>query len=96
MFDLRDEYTLYDRSTALGYPNCAPDLETAEAWWGDLDREVDPWSLTSTSRRSRNHDLFFVDRGGTRSLRSPSATPEAGATGMLGSDEAVRPTASPS
>jgi hypothetical protein len=43
LFDLRDEYTAYDREVQHGYPNCAPDLETAEEWWGDLVGGVDPF-----------------------------------------------------
>ncbi len=43
VFDLRDEYTQYGRDTKHGYPNCAPDMEIAEAWWGDLVGEVDPF-----------------------------------------------------
>ena len=44
LFGLRDEYYGFDgRPIAVGFPNCAPDLETAERWWGDLTGEVDPF-----------------------------------------------------
>jgi hypothetical protein len=43
LFDLRDEYEEADRGVTHGYPNCAPDRETAEEWWGDAVGEVDPW-----------------------------------------------------
>ncbi|HLC69187.1 MAG TPA: M64 family metallopeptidase [Candidatus Bilamarchaeaceae archaeon] len=33
---LMDEYTMADGSASPGEPNCAPDLETAQQWWGDL------------------------------------------------------------
>lgn len=45
LFGLRDEYYGFDeRGITAGYPNCAPDLETAEAWWGDLVGETDPFA----------------------------------------------------
>lgn len=33
---LRDEYIQPERADLTGPPNCAPDLENAEEWWGDL------------------------------------------------------------
>ncbi len=33
---LRDEYTQINGTSAPGYPNCAPSLEKAQEWWGDL------------------------------------------------------------
>jgi hypothetical protein len=43
LFDLRDEYVEYgsEQSVTHGYPNCAPDLDTAQEWWGPLDGAVD-------------------------------------------------------
>jgi len=44
LFGLRDEYFGFDdRGIATGFPNCAPDIETAERWWGDLAGAVDPF-----------------------------------------------------
>ncbi len=44
LFGLRDEYYGFDdRGIAVGFPNCAPDIETAELWWGDFIGEVDPF-----------------------------------------------------
>lgn len=43
IFDLRDEYSEEGRQVAYGYPNCAPDLATAQEWWSDLVGEVDPF-----------------------------------------------------
>ena len=43
LFDLRDEYVEFGRGVTFGYPNCAPDLETARQWWGDLEGSVDPF-----------------------------------------------------
>jgi hypothetical protein len=43
LFDLRDEYVDTTRSVTHGYPNCAPDAATAEAWWGDRVGDVDPF-----------------------------------------------------
>lgn len=34
--DLKDEYYSADGKSSSGYPNCAPDQQTAEQWWGDL------------------------------------------------------------
>ncbi len=44
LFDLRDEYTETSRTVTFGYPNCAPDQDTADAWWGDLVGQVDPFA----------------------------------------------------
>lgn len=33
---LKDEYYSRDGKSSPGYPNCAPNPETAEEWWGDL------------------------------------------------------------
>ncbi len=44
LFGLRDEYYGFDdRGIAEGFPNCAPDIETAELWWGAIVGEVDPF-----------------------------------------------------
>lgn len=44
LFGLRDEYYGFDdRPIAVGFPNCAPDIDTAEQWWGDLIGAVDPF-----------------------------------------------------
>lgn len=45
LFGLRDEYYGFDdRGTLVGFPNCAPDPETAEEWWGDLIGTADPFA----------------------------------------------------
>ena len=46
LFDLRDEYVEGDRGVTHGYPNCAPDLVTAQSWWGALEGEIDPFVYT--------------------------------------------------
>lgn len=90
VFDLRDEYTLYDRSTQLGYPNCAPDLETAEAWWGDLVGRVDPW-LDEYVDVLESHGRFFGDREDlVQSLTIGYSW--GGCYAGVGTSEAVRPT----
>lgn len=44
IFGLRDEYYGFDdRGISAGFPNCAPDIESAERWWGDVIGEVDPF-----------------------------------------------------
>lgn len=44
MFGLRDEYYGFDdRGITIGFPNCAPDEETALLWWGDQIGQVDPF-----------------------------------------------------
>ena len=43
LFDLRDEYVESSRGVTHGYPNCAPDQATAEAWWGDQIGTIDPF-----------------------------------------------------
>lgn len=43
LFDLRDEYTEFGRSTQFGYPNCAESAEQADEWWGPLEGQVDPF-----------------------------------------------------
>ncbi|MFT7597163.1 MAG: hypothetical protein ACI8TP_000081 [Acidimicrobiales bacterium] len=44
LFALRDEYSAPDERPALTrYPNCAPDLSTAQRWWGHLLGHVDPF-----------------------------------------------------
>lgn len=44
LFDLRDEYYSFDdRGVSTRYPNCAPDLATAQNWWGDQVGDVDPF-----------------------------------------------------
>jgi len=90
LFDLRDEYTLYDRSTELGYPNCAPDLETAESWWGGLVGEVDPW-LEEYIAILDSYGQFY---GIPEELEAPLTVGyvRGGCYGEVGSDEAVRPT----
>jgi hypothetical protein len=90
LFDLRDEYTNLDRAVQHGYPNCAPDLETAEAWWGHLVGRVDPFL----------YDYFEVmDRLGqwTPGLAELEAAYTVGHVlggcyGPVGGDHAVRPT----
>lgn len=45
LFGLRDEYYGFDdRPVAAGFPNCAPDEETALRWWGDQIGAVDPFA----------------------------------------------------
>ena len=44
LFDLRDEYNGFDdRGVSTRYPNCAPDLATAQNWWGHQVGQVDPF-----------------------------------------------------
>lgn len=65
LFDLRDEYIEPERGVTHGYPNCAPDLATAEEWWGDLVGEVDPFVyeyIAALERWSVWVDPFFTDR----------------------------------
>ncbi|MCJ7725765.1 MAG: hypothetical protein MUP76_05180, partial [Acidimicrobiia bacterium] len=74
----------------LGYPNCAPDLETAEAWWGDLVGEVDPW-LDEYVDVLDYYGRFFGDR---EDLAASLAVGYSwgGCYGEVGTTEAVRPT----
>lgn len=45
LFGLRDEYYGFDdRPITSGFPNCAPDEETALRWWGDRIGEIDPFA----------------------------------------------------
>jgi len=60
LFDLRDEYVEFGRTTQYGYPNCASDVSEAEAWWGDLVGEVDPFVYEYLDDRSR-FDLYTRD-----------------------------------
>lgn len=36
VFGLADEYVEEGKGSFPKYPNCAPDIQTAEEWWGDL------------------------------------------------------------
>ncbi len=38
-FELKDEYVYEPDGDHHGKPNCAPDVETAKEWWGDLESE---------------------------------------------------------
>jgi hypothetical protein len=38
-FGLKDEYVEKGKGDKSGEPNCAPDIETAREWWGDLEPE---------------------------------------------------------
>lgn len=38
-FGLKDEYVNEKKGDRHGQPNCAPDIETAKEWWGDLESE---------------------------------------------------------
>jgi len=65
LFDLRDEYVEEGRSVTHGYPNCAPDQATAEAWWGGLVGEIDPFVyqyVAALERYSVWIDPFLTDR----------------------------------
>lgn len=65
LFGLRDEYYGFDeRGITAGFPNCAPDLETAEAWWGDLVGDVDPFAASVVeirNERLEEPDVFDAD-----------------------------------
>jgi len=90
IFDLRDEYTNLDRAVQHGYPNCAPDRETAEVWWGHLVGRVDPFL----------YEYFEVmDRLGQWTPGLPELEASytvgyvpGGCYGPVGEDHAVRPT----
>jgi hypothetical protein len=44
IFNLLDEYGESGRTLPLtSFPNCAPDITTARAWWGDLEGQTDPY-----------------------------------------------------
>lgn len=64
LFGLRDEYYGFDeRGIAEGYPNCAPDLDTAQAWWGGAIGEVDPFAeqvLEVQELRLQDPDIINV------------------------------------
>ena len=65
LFDLRDEYVDPQRGVTHGYPNCAPDEDTARAWWGDLDGEIDPFVYEYVAALERYMvwvDPFLTDR----------------------------------
>jgi hypothetical protein len=36
IFDLADEYVEVELGDFPRYPNCAPNIQTAKQWWGDL------------------------------------------------------------
>jgi len=90
VFDLRDEYALFDRSTEWGYPNCAPDMETAEKWWGHLVGDLDPF-LDEYIETLDEHGLFFGDRVEMAASLTVGYS-RGGCYGDLDTDEAVRPT----
>ncbi|MBU1493049.1 MAG: M64 family metallopeptidase [Actinobacteria bacterium] len=90
LFDLRDEYTSLDRSIQHGYPNCAPDLASAEAWWGDLAGEVDPW-LDEYIAVLEAHGQFFGDAADLRASLAVGYV-WGGCYGETGGVESVRPT----
>jgi len=60
LFDLRDEYVDFGRTTQYGYPNCASSVSEAEAWWGDLLGEVDPFVYEYIDDRTQL-DLYTRD-----------------------------------
>jgi len=65
LFDLRDEYVEWGRPVTHGYPNCAPDTDTAASWWGDLEGQVDPFVyeyVAALERYSIWVDPFLTDR----------------------------------
>jgi hypothetical protein len=46
LFDLRDEYSEFDRAVEQAYPNCASSVEEAELWWGDLVGQPDEFATS--------------------------------------------------
>lgn len=65
LFDLRDEYVEPEFGVTHGYPNCAPDQATAEAWWGGMVGDIDPFVyeyVAALERYSVWVDPFIADR----------------------------------
>ncbi len=90
VFDLRDEYTQWGRDTEHGYPNCAPDLEIAEAWWGDLVGEIDPF-LGEYMDVMESYGQWTPDRADLEASFTIGYE-WGGCYGEQGDDGAVRPT----
>jgi len=90
LFDLRDEYTLFSRDIQHGYPNCAPDLDIAESWWGDLVGEVDPF-LDEYVAVMEGHGQWVPDRSELEASLTVGYE-WGGCYGEQGGDGAVRPT----
>jgi len=91
LFGLRDEYYGFDdRGIAEGFPNCAPDLETAELWWGSLLGAVDPFVeevLAIQQDRLENPEFANVDLADTTAV---GVTP-GGCYSDVGSTDVYRP-----
>lgn len=91
LFGLRDEYYGFDdRPIAEGFPNCAPDLETAELWWGDLIGEVDPFVdevLEVQERRLENPEFGYTSLAEITAIQIS----EGGCYSDFGSTEVYRP-----
>ncbi len=93
IFELRDEYYGFDGRPVLhGYPNCAPDLTTASAWWGDVEGQVDPFVdevLAIRAEMGLNPEPA-PNRGDLADLVAASAT-QGGCYGNFGQATAYRP-----
>ena len=91
VFDLRDEYTLYDRSTAVGLPELRSQHGERRGVVGRPVGEVDPF-LDEYIDTLDEHGLFFMDRDELAASFTVGYS-RGGCYGELDTDEAVRPTA---
>lgn len=94
IFGLRDEYYGFDdRGITAGYPNCAPDIETAEQWWGDALGEVDPFvDEVIAMQDERLESPVFASYTGTELVeRVTIQITEGGCYSDAGSTEVYRP-----
>ena len=92
LFDLRDEYNGFDdRGVTTRYPNCAPDLATAQSWWGDQLGDVDPFVYdVIEARADAGLRLDHFDKPLVELVRVDFVS--GGCLGALGAQDAYRPT----
>ena len=93
IFELRDEYFGFDgRPILIGYPNCAPDLITATAWWNSSLGEIDPFVDEVIAARVDAGLVGDVDAAYAELSNAVMVQPVVGGCyGNAGQGNAVRP-----